>query len=85
MSNENRVQRWRKIKKPVYVIFLILFLGLFSISTFGCFLQFFDRSDIWIGILPLSQFTILLSAWGMALAISILYLIEKHFLGSSKK
>jgi len=79
VSSEEKRARWARIKKPVFVLFGLVFLVLFSLTTFEPFVRLYDQPGRWIGFVPLPQFMILLSAWGMAAALGVLYLIERHY------
>ena len=63
-------------KKTLYIIFVVFFLVVFCSVTFGPIVRIFDRNDVWLIGMPLSQFWILFTSLLIALGIGALYYIE---------
>lgn len=62
--------------KKIYLTFLLIFIVLFSSVTFGPIMNHFNRSDVWIAGIPLSQFWILFVCALMAINLAILFIVE---------
>jgi hypothetical protein len=72
-----------KLKK-IYRFFTIYFIVIIFILVFPPIVKLFDRTDIWIGIMPLSQFYILFFVGLVVLGMGILYRIDKKYSGRDK-
>lgn len=70
----------RKKLKNLHVLFIIGIGILFIIATFSPFTRIWNRNDIWIGIMPLSEFMIFLLGIMMAILLAVHYFIERSIL-----
>jgi len=63
-------------KRTLYIIFFVFFFVVFCSVTFGPIVRIFDRNDVWLIGMPLSQFWILFTSLLITLGIGALYYIE---------
>lgn len=75
----------KKILKKVYRVFFIYFVVMYLILVFPPIIRLFDRNDIWVGIMPLSQFFILFFVGLVVLGMICLYHIDKKFATKKEK
>ena len=69
----------KKKLKQVYRIFSAIFVFLFIMITCPPIVRVFDRNDIWVGIMPLSQFYILIVPLIAAITMAVLYFIDAKY------
>ena len=66
----------RKKKAVLFTVFTIFFVVDFAFLTVPALIRMFDRNDIWVGIMPLSQFYILFFTGLAALGMAVLYHLD---------
>ena len=69
----------KKKRKTVYGIFSTILIILFLMITAPPIVQLYDRNDIWVGPVPLSQFCIFIIPFLAAITMAVLYFFDKKF------
>lgn len=82
MSDRQENARKAKI---LYRVFGIIIAILFIMITCPPIVAFFDRNDIWIGSLPLSQFYIFAVPLAAAICMAIMYFFDTKFSSKEEK
>ncbi len=72
-----------KLKK-IYAIFSTILIILFIMITFPPIVSAFDRNDIWIGPMPLSQFYVFIIPLLAGITMAILYYFDKKYSSGGK-
>ncbi len=67
----------RSSLKKLHTAFGIYYAVLCSLAIFKPFIRIFDRIDVWIMGMPLSQFWILLSSLLIAVGLGVHYYMER--------
>jgi hypothetical protein len=68
-----------KKMKIIYRVAVIFFCVMIFFLIFPPVVKAFDRNDIWIGILPLSQFYVLLFTGLVVLGMGVLYFLDRKY------
>lgn len=72
---KDRVKKLKIIYRVAVVFFCITAFFL----LFPPLVRVFDRNDLWVGFLPLSQFYILLFTGLVVVGMGVLYLLDKKY------
>lgn len=67
----------RSSLKMVHIIFGIFYAVICSMLIFGPFVRMFDRTDIWVAGMPLSQFGIFFGSLLISVGMAVHYYVEK--------
>jgi hypothetical protein len=78
------VKTKREKRKIINRFAVIYFAIIIFILAFPPITKLFDRNDIWIGVMPLSQFYILFFLFLLILGMGILYMVERKMEGGAK-
>lgn len=79
---EQRLSNKKKLRL-VYRISGIYFAILFAITILPPFVRLWDRNDIWILGVPLSQFTAIFSTFLLLIGMCVLYYFDKKYTNKS--
>lgn len=85
--NEQMHRQYKKHLAKVnrlYVTFGVVLSTLFFCLIFPPIIALFDRNDIWVGIMPLSQFFIVIFTSLSVVSMIVLYLLDKKYTGQGE-
>jgi hypothetical protein len=65
--------------KIIYRAAVVFFCVVIVFLIFPPLVRIFDRNDVWVGILPLSQFYVLLFTGLVVVGMGVLYFLDKKY------
>ena len=78
-------QMLKKNLNKAHMVFGIYYAVICCLIIFGPFVKMFDRTDIWVAGMPLSQFWIILASFLIAIGLCGHYYTEKGIYRSWRK
>ena len=77
MSNASQIADLKKKRKTVHIVCYAAVAILYAILNLPIFVRMWDRTDIWVGVVPLSQFVLTGGLALASIAMFVLYFLDK--------